>query len=308
MIGKLIERETQRLGPLPGEQGQLGLPVGFEVVERKLLEVGDQHEARHLVPAVGAGEVADVVERLEAGGVEVLAAALVFDEQLALPEQVDERMLAAHVAGVFLERGKRRAPQPEHVEKLVPEGLLLAGFRGVGGVATDELLRAGMNFLPGKMDHRLVRTGRSPPPAPKPPMTHGRVTTENGRRPPAGARRRPRRSLADGGRPRRLPGQDRPAAGPGSFSHASSASRNGSMRTGLVRKPSIPACRQRTRFSGSASAGSASTGTRAGAADASTERCSSRDGMARVVSRRRPSRPQAVGTVATVWRMREAIL
>jgi hypothetical protein len=60
------------------------------------------------------------------GLAEILAAALVFGQQNAFPEQLEEAVAAAEVLDRFVEAGQMPAAESEDAEEFVPEGL---GFR-----------------------------------------------------------------------------------------------------------------------------------------------------------------------------------
>jgi hypothetical protein len=62
------------------------------------------------------------------GLVEALAGGLVFDEQAARPEQINEAPIAGELLDQLLKGGDGAAPDAEDVEEVVPEGLALGGL------------------------------------------------------------------------------------------------------------------------------------------------------------------------------------
>jgi hypothetical protein len=102
-----------------------GLPFfGFEIVERDAGEIGDDDVARAFFRPSFARKVLDVSERLRFRAAEVLAEALVFDEHLAGPEQIDVTVVAGNFLHRLFKARHGAAADAEDVEELVPEGLL----------------------------------------------------------------------------------------------------------------------------------------------------------------------------------------
>jgi len=88
-------------------------------------------ECRHrrdFVIAAFAFLVLDVGERLGFCLAEVFAAALVFDQQYAAPEQVNLVLLAGERFDGRREGCDRAAADAEHSEELVPEGFCMRVF------------------------------------------------------------------------------------------------------------------------------------------------------------------------------------
>jgi len=79
---------------------------GVKVVEGEAAEVGEEDVAGSFVLAAGVDEVVDVGEGLGLGGVEGVAGGLVFDEELAGPEEVDEACGSGETADGLLEGGE----------------------------------------------------------------------------------------------------------------------------------------------------------------------------------------------------------
>ena len=94
------------------------------------------------------------------GFAEVLAKALVFDQEDAAPEQVNEPVLAAEVADGFLETGDVPAGQAEDVKEGIPKGLALGRFAGLARPIVGKTNGVVSDFIPGnRHGRRLARTG-----------------------------------------------------------------------------------------------------------------------------------------------------
>jgi hypothetical protein len=106
------------------EEREAPLVVGLQIVEGDACEVRDDDVTRDFFVAVFAGEVLNVTEGLRFGFAEVFAAAFVFDEDDARPEEVNIAVIAGEPAHGFLEAGHGAARNTENIEKFVPEGLL----------------------------------------------------------------------------------------------------------------------------------------------------------------------------------------
>ena len=116
-------------------------------------EIGDEHEARNFLPAVRAREVFDVGEGLRLREAEVFAEALVLDEQLPPPEQIDRALVALQVDDIRLEGRERRAAQAEDIEEVIPERLLLRALGTVARVLPRKADGAVADFVPAKVRH-----------------------------------------------------------------------------------------------------------------------------------------------------------
>lgn len=66
----------------------------------------------------------EIVQRLGAGAVQVAAGRLVLDQQLALPEQVDEALAVAQFLDRLLEGGDKATFDAKDLEEVVVEGLV----------------------------------------------------------------------------------------------------------------------------------------------------------------------------------------
>ncbi len=123
---------------------EFGLGVVFEIVETEAREVGDEHIFRQ-VAFLDAGEI---IERLGVGLVQILAARLVFDQQHALPEQVDVALPVAELLDRLLEAGDALAVYAEDVEELHPERFGLGIFRSFVFPAFGEFVGTVADFVP----------------------------------------------------------------------------------------------------------------------------------------------------------------
>lgn len=139
-----------------GELEALGLLIRLvEVVKLEGLEVRDEDVARQF----RVFEAGEVVERLCFRSYEVAAGALVLDKQHALPEQVDESVLAAKLLDRLLESRNLAALDAEHVEEVVVEALRLAFLIGGGRPFVRKSGGAGANFVPRQAHWQAFRGG-----------------------------------------------------------------------------------------------------------------------------------------------------
>ncbi len=100
--------------------------------------------ARELVlPQAG-----EVIERLLLGPSQALARALLFDQQDALPQQVNETALIAEPLDGFLEGGHPAAGDAEDVEEFVVKGLCLAPLVMRVAPVKGELFGSTPDFVP----------------------------------------------------------------------------------------------------------------------------------------------------------------
>lgn len=125
---------------------EIMLGAGVEVVQAEPGKVGD-HDVAGQVALLQTGEV---VEGLGGCPVEVFAAALVFDEQDALPQQVDVAALAVALLDRFLEAGDAAPGDTEDIEEGIPECLGLGIFAGFVGPFLREGEGTGADFIPRK--------------------------------------------------------------------------------------------------------------------------------------------------------------
>jgi len=127
-------------------QRKLAAFVGLEVVQAKAREVGDEHVVRKIA-VLEAGEV---VHRLVKGAVQIAAAGFVFDQQHALPQQVDEPVAPVALDHGLLEAGQPPTRHAEHVEELIPEGLGLGVLGGLVLPLLGEGQGAVLDFVPAQ--------------------------------------------------------------------------------------------------------------------------------------------------------------
>jgi hypothetical protein len=134
VVGEFGEREFEALKAPGAEERKVELVVGLEIVEGEALEVGEEDVAGDLVASSDGLEVLDVVECLGFGGFEAGSSGLMLDEELALPEEIDEPVGPAQAADRFFKGGDGAARDIEDLEEFVPKGLLSACSR----VAEDQ--------------------------------------------------------------------------------------------------------------------------------------------------------------------------
>ena len=112
------------------KERRVGVLFWFKIVEGDAGEIRDDQPAGNLAVAPGILEAADVGHALRVRLSQILAGGLVFHEQAARPEQINEAPIAGKLSDRLLEGGDRAAADAEDVEKLIPEGLAFGGFAG----------------------------------------------------------------------------------------------------------------------------------------------------------------------------------
>lgn len=127
----------------PGQfaQAELDLRGEFEIEQAKAGKVADQHIARKIAVA----QTLEVAESLLVSRIEILAPALVLDEQDAFPQEIDVAVLAVDLLHAAFEARHAPPRHAEHVEERVPEascvGVLVLGMLPVarkrGGAVSD---------------------------------------------------------------------------------------------------------------------------------------------------------------------------
>ena len=131
--------------------GKLVQPEGGHVplepvVELEALEVADQDEAGSLALAQGV----EVTSGLFIGGPQIAPRALLFDDQDARPEEVEEPAGVVQLPDPLFVAGDGLPAHPEYVEEVVVEALrlafLIAGVRPLPG----EGCGTGPDLVPGK--------------------------------------------------------------------------------------------------------------------------------------------------------------
>jgi hypothetical protein len=141
-------------------QPELDRGIGFEVVEPEVSEIGDEDVARQ----VAVGQAVEIIGSLRERALQVLARALVLDQQHALPERIDAAMLElAAGAGDFHLLLEDRDPPPvdaEDVEEAVPEALSLGAFRPLALPLAGEPERAVLDLVPGRGHGRRSASNR----------------------------------------------------------------------------------------------------------------------------------------------------
>jgi hypothetical protein len=99
--------------------------IGFQVMQGDSPEVRDDDPSGYFFVSPGVLEAAYVVHRLRVRLPEVLASALVLNDQAARPEQVDGAPRPTKLLYGFLERRNGSTFDAENVEELIPERLAL---------------------------------------------------------------------------------------------------------------------------------------------------------------------------------------
>src|SRR6185437_8538661 len=131
----------------------------FEIIEGDAGEVGNDDVARSIVHAPVSGEVLDIFEGLRLSLSEVLAEALVFNEQDAGPEKIDKTVLTGNFPDRFFKARDNATADTEDVEEFVPEGLLFGAFAFDAGPFLRKGNRTMADFVPGKRHRRMIAKG-----------------------------------------------------------------------------------------------------------------------------------------------------
>ena len=117
-------------------------------MQREAGEIGDKHIARRLLAATRVVKVLNIAHRLRMSLAQIPATRLVFRDQLAGPQQIDEVGRATQIADGLLERRDGTAADAENLEKLIPKRLAIGSLsRGVGPIARKGG-RAVADFVP----------------------------------------------------------------------------------------------------------------------------------------------------------------
>ena len=110
-VRQLSQRERDRL-----------VGVRVEVVKLEVLEVGQEDVAGKLV----VSQAVEIFQSLRLRGPEAAARRLLFDKQLALPEEIDEAALLGVGFDIMLVAGDPRAGHAKNIEKVIVERLRIA--------------------------------------------------------------------------------------------------------------------------------------------------------------------------------------
>src|SRR6266849_10225715 len=98
--------------------------IVFKVVELERLEIADQHETGEFVFL----QSRKVVECLPPSANQVSSGALLFNEEDALPEKINETALFPQAFNRLFERCNSASGDAKNLEEFVIEGLALATF------------------------------------------------------------------------------------------------------------------------------------------------------------------------------------
>lgn len=121
----------------------------LDVEKFKVFVIGKNNVARTFIFAPLVAERLDVVESLELRIVETFSERFVLDEQFALPEQVDETVVAGKFFHGFLKRSDRAATNPEDIEKVVPKRSVFGRFARFTFPFARKTDGAGTDFIHG---------------------------------------------------------------------------------------------------------------------------------------------------------------
>ncbi len=118
-----IAGDERKLVDVPMQIPQFKVPrlALLEIVQGDAGEVRDDDVARQLVVAAFVLQVLDVLDRLQVGQGQTLAARLVFGQQDALPEQVNVGVRALQGLDGLLETGDDATTQAENLKELIPK-------------------------------------------------------------------------------------------------------------------------------------------------------------------------------------------
>src|ERR1017187_3982189 len=99
----------------PREERQVVLHLGLKIVEGYACEVRHNHISRGIFGAALVEQVLEILKGLGLGLAEVLAEALVLDQQRALPEQVNVTVLPRYALDRLFKAGHQPALDAEHI-------------------------------------------------------------------------------------------------------------------------------------------------------------------------------------------------
>ena len=115
-----------------------------EIVKLEGLEIAHQDVAR----ALAIRQRVEILPRLSIGGLQVTPGALLFNDEHARPEQVDEARAVVELRDMRLVARDVPPPHPEHVEESVVEALRLALLVGCVLPVLSEGGGAGADLVP----------------------------------------------------------------------------------------------------------------------------------------------------------------
>ena len=125
-------------------QGEANLFPRVQICQVKRLEIADQDVSGELVVL----QPRKVVQRLLPRSDQIAPAGLLFNEEFALPEQVDEALLLSQLFDRLLECRDLAPLDPEQLEELVVEGLGVAPLVSGLGPVSREGRCAGTDLVP----------------------------------------------------------------------------------------------------------------------------------------------------------------
>ena len=131
--------------------------AGVTVKQFEILEIADKLEPG----AIPLRQGIEIGGCLDGGGLEVTPGGLLFDDQGAGPEQVDEARCVVQASDVFLVPGDGLAGDAEKVEEVVVERLRLALFIVGGPVGAREGCGADADIVPAVLHRSVMAGGRA---------------------------------------------------------------------------------------------------------------------------------------------------
>ena len=120
------------------------LVVFFEIIKSKAGEIRDDN----VFGQVALGYAGEIIQRLSVSLVKTLAARFVFDNQHALPEQINVAVFFAELFDRLFKTGHALAGNAEDVKKIIPEGFCLGVLGGLVLPFLGKCEGACFNFVP----------------------------------------------------------------------------------------------------------------------------------------------------------------
>ena len=112
------------------EQREVGILLGLKVVNGDALKIGNDEVPRAIFALPGFLQPPDIFHRLRMGFVQVLARALVFNDERTRPKKIDAAPMTGELLYRLLKTGNHPALDAEDIEIVIPKGLSLGGLAG----------------------------------------------------------------------------------------------------------------------------------------------------------------------------------
>ena len=132
-------------------EAEFDFVAGFQIEQRPVLEIAGLNAAR----LFARRDALDVIECLPLRLAQIEAAALLFDQQRARPEQVDEAVAVIEQFDALLVDRDLSPLDPKHREEIVVEALRVAALVGGVGPVLAEPPRAPPDLVPAQ-PHALL--------------------------------------------------------------------------------------------------------------------------------------------------------